>query len=157
MRTLTRWHPFSHVADRRALFDRLFDDSFFRPYRVGTWALEDSQVALDMYQTDDNVVVKASLPGLKAEDVDISIEGSVLTIKAEIQESTEEEKEDYVLRERRSGSFHRSVRLPRSLNTDETEATFEDGVLTVTIPKAEEAKPKAIKVKAGKQIEGKKA
>ena len=157
MRTLTRWHPFSPVAHRRSLFNRLFDDSLFRPYRVGNWPEEDSRVPLDVYQTEDDVVVKASLPGLKAEEVDISIEDNVLTIKGEAQESTEDEKENYVLHERRSGSYNRSIRLPRNLTPDKTKATFEDGVLTVAIPKAEEAKPKAIKVKAVQQIEGKKS
>ena len=157
MKTLTRWHPFSHVEPSKRLFDRFFDDSLFRPYRAGTWTLEDTRVALDVYQTGAEIVVKASLPGLTAEDVDISIESNVLTIKGEDEQSTEEKKEDYILRERHSGAYSRSIRLPRNLTTDKTEATFEDGVLTITIPKAENAKLETIKVKAVKQAEGKKA
>ncbi|MFQ5934254.1 MAG: Hsp20/alpha crystallin family protein [Dehalococcoidia bacterium] len=156
MRALTRWHPFADISHTRRLIDRLFDDAFFRPYRFGVWTLDNGYVPLDVYQTKDDAVVKASLPGLKPEDVEISIEDNVLTIKGRVQASEEVENESYVLRERRHGSFHRSVTLPDNLNTDKTEATFKEGILTVSIPKLEESKPRTIKVKADKQTEGKK-
>ncbi len=157
MKALTRRHPFGHVDHGKRFFDRFFDDSLFRPYRVRTLTLEDNRVALDMYQTEDEMVVKASLPGLTTEDVDISIENNVLTIRGEADESTEEKQGDYILRERHSGSYSRNVRLPKNLTTAKTEATFEDGVLTVTIPKSEDAKPETIKVKAVKQNGGEEA
>ncbi len=157
MKALTRRHPFGHVDHGKRFFDRFFDDSLFRPYRVRTLTLEDNRVTLDMYQTEDEMVVKASLPGLTTEDVDISIENNVLTIRGEADESTEEKQGDYILRERHSGSYSRSVRLPKNLTTAKTEATFEDGVLTVTIPKSEDAKPETIKVKAVKKNGGEEA
>jgi HSP20 family protein len=94
------------------------------------------------------VVVKATLPGLRPEDASIDITGETLTIKGETKAEQAIKKENYLYQERRYGSFARSVVLPGGLKTDKAEATMEDGVLTLTIPKVEEAKPKAIKVKA---------
>jgi len=93
-------------------------------------------------------VVKATLPGLKPDDVTIDISGDMLTIKGETKAEQEVKKEDYMYQERRYGAFSRSVILPSGLRTEKCEATMEDGVLTLTIPKAEQVKPKAIKVKA---------
>jgi HSP20 family protein len=106
-----------------------------------------------MYQTADDVVIKASLPGVKPEDVDVTITGDTVTIKGETKTEEEIKREDYLYQERRYGAFSRSVRLPGSLQTDKAEAVFENGVLKLTIPKAEESKPKTVKVK----VEGKKA
>jgi HSP20 family protein len=103
---------------------------------------------LDVYQTPSEVVVKASLPGLKREDVSIDITGETLTIKGETKAEQEIKKQDYLYQERRYGSFSRSVVLPGGLRTDKAEATMEDGILTLTIAKAEELRPKAIRVKA---------
>jgi HSP20 family protein len=102
------------------------------------------------------VVVKASLPGVKPEDVDITISGDTLTIKGETKTEEEVKREDYLYQERRYGSFSRTIALPSSLQTDKAEATFENGVLTLTIPKIEEVKPKTIKVKPKEVIEGEK-
>ncbi len=93
-------------------------------------------------------MVKATLPGLKPDDVTIDISGDMLTIKGETKAEQEVKKEDYMYQERRYGAFSRSVILPSGLRTEKCEATMEDGVLTLTIPKAEQVKPKAIKVKA---------
>jgi HSP20 family protein len=103
---------------------------------------------IDMYQTPNEVVIKAALPGIKPEDVDIGISGDTLTIKGEAKVEEEIEEEDYLCQEHRYGSFSRSVTLPSSLSTDKAEADFENGMLTLTIPKAEEVKPRMIKVKA---------
>ena len=157
MKTLTRWSPFVEISHAHRLMDRIFDDTVFRPYRLGVRWFEDGHVPLDMYQTEDDVVVKASLPGIKPEDVEISIDGNTLIIRGQAETSEKEEKDSYVLRERRWGSFHRSVTLPSNLKTDKAEATYEDGVLTLSIPKADEAKPKTIKVKAVHQLEGDKS
>jgi HSP20 family protein len=101
-----------------------------------------------MYEENDNVVVKAAIPGAKAEDIDVSINGDVLTIKGETKSSEEIEEENYIYREQRYGSFSRSVGLPANVNTEDAEADFEDGILTLTMPKLEEAKPRQISVKS---------
>ena len=105
--------------------------------------------ALDVVENEDAYVVQATLPGLKPEDIDINIEDDVLTIKAERNEEREESEDTYLLRERRYGAFHRAVRLPSGVNGDEATAEMQDGVLTLTLPKREEYKPKQIEVKVG--------
>jgi HSP20 family protein len=128
--------------------DRLFEDSFVRPSR-GLAALgEVAAPALNVYQTPTEIVVKAALPGLKPEDVSINITGETLAIKGESKAEQEIKKEDYLYQERRYGAFSRSVVLPSGLKTDKAEATMEDGILTLTIPKVEEVKPKKVGVKA---------
>ena len=127
--------------------DRLFEDSFVRPSRILTTLGEAAAPALDVYQTPNEVVVKTALPGLKPEDINIDITGDTLTIKGETKAEQEIKKEDYLYQERRHGAFSRSVVLPGGVKPDKAEATLEDGILTLSIPKAEETKPKAIKVK----------
>jgi len=145
---IERWQPFSELMSLRQAMDRLFEDSFVRPSR-GVAALgEVSAPALDVYQTPTEIVVKAALPGLKPEDVNIGIIGETLEIKGERKTEQETKKEDYLYQERRSGAYSRSVVLPSGLKTDKAEATIEDGILTLTIPKVEEVKPKKISVKA---------
>jgi HSP20 family protein len=145
---IERWQPFSELMSLRQAMDKLFEDSFVRPSRALAALGEVTAPALDVYQTPNEVVVKATLPGVKPEDVTIDITGETLTIKGETKAEEEIKKKDYLYQERRYGSFSRSVVLPGGLKTDKAEATIEDGVLTLSIPKAEEAKPKAIKVKA---------
>jgi len=145
---IERWHPFTELMGLRQAMDRLFDDSFVRPSRILSTLGEARDPTLDIYQTPNEVVVKAALPGLKPEDVSIDITGETLTIKGESKTKQEVKEEDYLYQERRYGAFSRSVVLPSGLKPDKAEATMEDGVLTLTIPKAEEVKPKAIKVKA---------
>jgi HSP20 family protein len=132
----------------RQAMDRLFDDSFVRPSRSLESFGQAVGPALDVYQTPSEIVVKATMPGVKPEDVNIDITGDTLTIKGERKAEQEIKREDYLYQERRYGAFSRSVVLPTGLKSDKTEATTEDGVLTLIIPKAEEVKPKAIKVKA---------
>ena len=149
MASLIKWEPFGDLVSLRDAMDRLFEESFVRmrglPTPFGAEAL-----AVDMYETADSVVVKTGVPGVKPEDIDITITGDMLTIKGETKTEEKVEKENYIRQERRYGSFQRSIRLPGSLLADEAAATFEDGVLTLTIPKTEEAKPKTIKVEAKK-------
>ena len=142
--SLIHYQPFTEL--RRAM-DTLFDDRFFAPYRL--FALDMPEMApIDMYHTDSDVVVKAALPGVKPEDVDISITDGTLTIKGETKTEEKEEQKDYLHRENRYSTFHRSVALPGRLDTDKAAASFDDGILTLTIPKSEEVKPKQIKVTA---------
>jgi HSP20 family protein len=145
---IERWHPFTELMSLRQAMDRLFEDSFVRPSRALETIGELAAPALDVYQTPSEVVVKAALPGVKPEDVNIDITGDTLTVKGQSKAEQEVKREDYLYQERRYGAFSRSVVLPSGLKSDKAEATMEDGVLTLTIPKAEEVKPKAIKVKA---------
>lgn len=103
--------------------------------------------ALDIIETDDAYVVQAALPGLSADDIDVDIDDGVLTIKADRSDENEEQADKYLLRERSYGKFARSVRLPKNVSADEISATVESGILTLTLPKSEDAKPKSIEVK----------
>jgi HSP20 family protein len=132
----------------RQAIDRLFDDSFIRRSRILSTLGEVTAPALDVYQIPNEVVVKAALPGLKPEDVSIDITDETLPLNGEHKAEQEVKKEAYLYQERRYGASSRSVVLPGRLKSDKAEATMEEGVLTLTIPKAEELKPKAIKVKA---------
>jgi HSP20 family protein len=129
--------------------DRLFEESFVRPGRWLSGLAGEAQPALDMYQTANDLVVEVSLPGVRAEDVDISITGDVLTIKGESKMEEEVRQEDYLLQERRYGSFSRSVSLPIPVKADKAQATFKQGVLVITIPKAEAVRPTQIKIRGG--------
>ena len=151
---LVRWDPFREMTSLRDAMDRLFEESFIRPSRFWPDRLERVELPIDMYQTANDVVVKASLPGIKPEEVDITISGDTLTIKGEHKEEQKVKQEDYLRKERYYGAFSRSLILPVQVKSDKAEAVFENGILTLTLPKAEEVKPKQIKVKASKMIEG---
>lgn len=148
MTNLVRWEPFRDLISLREAMDQLFEESVVRP-RVGQLARRGvGALALDMYETDEAVKVKTAIAGVDPEDLDISITGDTLTIKGETKAEKEIEEESYICRERRYGAFSRSVTVPVPVVADEAEAEFKDGVLTLTLPKAEEVKPKAIEVKA---------
>ena len=155
MSMMMRWQPLSEMMSLRQAMDRMFEDFFVHPSRL-TGVLDGREIPLDIYQTADSVVVKAALPGVKPEEVDISVSGDTLTIRGERKAENEIKSEGYIYQERRYGAFSRTVILPGSLHSDKAEATFENGILTLTIPKAEEVKPKKIHVKTKGAIEGKK-
>jgi HSP20 family protein len=145
MVNLVRWEPFREMMSLRQAMDRLFEDSFVRlPRLSGDGA---GEFPIDMYQNKDDLVVKATLPGVKPEEVEITITDNTLTIRGEHTEEQETKEDDYLYRERYYGTFSRSVPIPVKVKDEKAEATFEEGVLTVTMPKAEEIKPKQIKVK----------
>ena len=146
MSNLTRWEPVREMMTLREAMDRLFDDAFTRPVnlRDGGW----SAPAVDLYQTQDEVVVKAALPGFKADEVQINVTGEVLTIRGEMKHEEEKKDKAWHIREQRWGSFERSIGLPTAVVSDRADANFENGILTITFPKAEEVKPKTISVKA---------
>ena len=146
MSNLTRWEPVREMMTLREAMDRLFDDAFTRPInlRDGGW----SAPAVDMYQTDDEVVVKVALPGFKADEVQINITGDVLTLRGEMKHEEDQKDKAWHIREHRWSSFERSVALPTAVTADKASADFENGILTITLPKAEEVKPKTISVKA---------
>ncbi len=146
MSNLTRWEPVREMMTLREAMERLFDDAFTRPLntRDGSW----SSPAIDMYQTDDDVVVKAALPGFKADEVQINVTGDMLTLKGEMKHEEDKQDKAWHIREQRWSTFERSVTLPTDVKADKASADFENGILTVNLPKAEEVKPKTITVKA---------
>jgi HSP20 family protein len=146
MSNLTRWEPVREMMTLREAMDRLFDDAFTRPInlRDGGW----SAPAVDMYQTDDEVTVKVALPGFKADEVQINVTGDVLTLRGEMKHEEDQKDKAWHIREHRWSSFERSVALPTAVTADKASADFENGILTITLPKAEEVKPKTISVKA---------
>jgi HSP20 family protein len=143
---LTPWKPFEFDKLRREM-DRLWD-SFFegRPGRrireEGEWL-----PSIDVSETKSDFVVKAELPGMEAKDIEISLNEGLLTIKGEKKQEIEEKEEGYHLIERSYGSFTRSIRLPKEVQSDKINASYKNGVLKVILPKSEEAKKKEIKIK----------
>ena len=146
MAKIVRWEPFRDMVSLRDAMDRMWEEGFFRPPVPFAWS--EGSLAVDMYETDESVVVKSEIPGVKAEEIEVSVTGDTLTIKAETKEKEEISRENYLRRERRYGSYCRSVTLPGGLETEKADADYTDGVLTLTFPKAEEVKPKSIKVTA---------
>jgi HSP20 family protein len=149
MSNLTRWEPAREMMTLREAMDRLFDDAFTRPFSLSreggsSW----SSPAIDMYQTNNDVVVKAALPGIRADEVQINVTDDILTIRGETKHEEEKKDRSWQIREHRWGSFERSVRLPTGVVSDKAKADFDNGILTITLPKTEEVKPKTITVKA---------
>lgn len=143
MTQLTRRDPLRDLVSLREAMDQLFEESIVRP-RTG--AMASRGMPVDMYETEEAVVVKTAIPGVDPEDIDIGISGETLTIKGEITKEEDVEEGDYVCRERHYGAFSRTLTVPVSVEADEAEAEFEDGILTLMLPKAEELRPKTIKV-----------
>lgn len=145
MSSLIRFEPMREMISLREAMDRLFNEAFTPSIGLTAgWQVP----AVDLYQTNDEVVIKAALPGLKADDVQISITGDMLTLKGEFKQEDEKKERSYHLREQRYGAFERSFSLPTHVVADKAKAEFENGILTITLPKAEEVKPKVITVKA---------
>jgi HSP20 family protein len=127
--------------------DRFFEDGLVRPWRLLSPTAEyEATFPIEVSETEHDVEVKAALPGIRPEDVDISIVNDVLTIKAEHKEEHEDKKREYYRRELRYGAFHRGLSLPISVDADKAEARFENGVLHLRLPKAEALRPKQIKI-----------
>jgi len=146
-RSLIRWDPTSELISLRDAMDRLLGEGFVRPWSSLGTLFGGEAPALDMYETDSDVMVEAVLPGVEPEEVDVQVTGNVLTIKGERKEERKEEKASYIYQERRYGSFCRSLTLSTEVEVDKAKAEFEHGVLTLTLPKSETVKPKSIKVK----------
>jgi HSP20 family protein len=148
MTMLTRWEPFREMRRLHDALDRAMDERLTR--RLGWEELDEGLALVDLYETDKDVVMKAALPGVDVEDIEISITGDLLNLRAEMDEEKEEEGNGnvrYHVREQRYKRFSRSMRLPTLVDTDKAEAEFQNGVLRLTIPKAEEVKQKTIHVK----------
>ncbi len=151
MSSLTPWEPRGGIS-LRDMMDRLFEDAFIQPRDwFGSNPMGMTNLPLDVYETKDDVVVKTALPGVKPDDVEVTITGDTLTIHAETKEESQGNKDNqgkYLRRERHYGEYARSVTLPSGLKTDQAEASFDNGMLTLKIPKSEVQKPKTIQVKA---------
>jgi HSP20 family protein len=146
MTLIRRTSPWGDMLSLRQAMDRLFEDSFVRPSSL---ASGDHPLALDVSSTPDAFIIEAALPGVRPEDVDISVLGDTLTISGTSQAEQKDDEDGYSYREIRRGSFSRTVTLPGGLNADQAAAEFANGLLKLTIPKAEEAKPRQIKISAG--------
>jgi len=154
---LVRWEPFGGIRRRDDVFgeltrmqeemNRFFDDFFGEQRRglaEGAWL-----PSVDVSETDSELMVRAELPGMSHEDIEINVQDNILTLKGEKKQEKKEEKENFHRLERSYGSFSRSFSLPAGVKPDDIKATFKDGVLQVTMPKVEEAKPKKIAITAG--------
>jgi HSP20 family protein len=145
---LARRDPFREILSLRNAMDRMFDDTFFGGQT--DWGQGFNQnLALDVVEKEDEFVVKASIPGINPDDLDITFANGVLTIQGEMKDEQEKQDERYHLRERRYGSFARSVTLPTSIDADHIQANYDKGVLTLHLPKTEEVRPKRIAIQSG--------
>src|SRR6266850_39548 len=149
MRSLIRWEPFRVASSLQDQVNRLFSDVFERKAEESSltaWA-----PAVDIYETEHELVLKADLPDIDPKDLDIRVENNILTIRGERKFEKNVNEENYLRVERSYGSFTRSFTLANTVNSEAIKAAYENGVLTLTIPKREEAKPKQIKVNVGTQ------
>jgi len=145
-RRVAYWQPMRDMVTLRQAMNRLFEDSMVRP-EWGEAAHEQvTRLPLDAYSTEEEIVIMASLPGVKPEDVEITIEGDTLSIKGAIPEPPENV--DYILREQRYGPFSRRLTFNIPVIADKAEASFRDGLLTLSVPKADEIRPRTIEVKS---------
>ena len=139
---IDRYDPFGRTMGLRQVMDRLMEDAFVMP-RQGALA---GGPSVDVYEEGDTLVVEAQLPGLKPDDINVSVENGVLTISGQTEAEEERKERNYLLREKRSGRFTRSLHLPPTFTADPSQATFEHGVLHLAFPKAESAKPRRIQI-----------
>ncbi|HUS70227.1 MAG TPA: Hsp20/alpha crystallin family protein [Anaerolineae bacterium] len=146
MSAITLWRPRRELLSLGESVDRFFDDWFVGPRTLWAMPTLSSVFPVDVYREDGSLVIKAEVPGVTSDELDITVKDNVLTISGETKGEEEVEEENYVRRERRYGSFSRSLALPVEAEGDKAEAAFEDGVLTVTIPIAEEPQPEAVKI-----------
>lgn len=145
--SITRWDPTRDFVSLREAMDRLFEDSVIRPHLFGDGRA--TSFPVDLYETPEAFVLKGTLPGVRPEQLDVNATSEGVFIRAEIKEGVEVKEENWLLRERKSGMVQRNFTLPTQIDPNKVEAQFENGVLTLTLPKAEAVRPKQIKVKTG--------
>ena len=146
MANISRWDPFQDMLSLREAMNQLMEESFVRPDGARG---QNFVPALDLSETKDAYLVEAAVPGLKPEDLEITVENNVLTIKGETRQEAETKDRSYHRVERRFGSFQRAITLPNTVKADAIKASLEQGVLKLEIPKAEEVKPRKISVNVG--------
>ncbi|HWQ83926.1 MAG TPA: Hsp20/alpha crystallin family protein [Anaerolineales bacterium] len=143
---LVRWNPYREMNHMRRMMDRVYDENLAQRWNEAERSA--SPLALDVKESDEAYLVKATLPGIDPQDVEITYNNKTLTIQGELKNEEEHENERYHMRERYSGKFYRQLRLPFPINEEAIEAKYENGILTLTLPKSEELKPKKIVVQA---------
>jgi len=145
MSGMTRWEPFRGLNSLQEQVNRLFQDNFPRSRssqaELASWA-----PAVDIYETENELVVKADLPDVQEKDIDVRVENNTLTIRGERKFSNEVHEDNYLRIERAYGTFTRSFSLPNTVDTEAIKAEYRNGVLSVRMPKREESKPKQIKI-----------
>ena len=147
---MQRWDPFSDLRQMQDTMDRMWRRVGTAPRNSGDSSeIEAWAVPLDVAQKGDNTVIRASMPGVSPEDIQVSIEDNVLTIRGETAKEYQEQDEAYLMRERRTGSFYRALRLPDSVDPDRVEPRYDRGILTITVPKAEAKKARQLHVQVG--------
>ena len=142
--SLSSWNPFEELAG----FRRLFDEPFAGFFQDGSITPGEWKPLMDVVETKEGITLKVEVPGMKQEDINISLEHNILTVRGERKHATETKEDGYTRFERSYGTFQRSVVLPSTLDSERVKATYKDGVLEIQLPKKEEAQPKAIKVQA---------
>jgi len=143
---IVRWEPFRDLVTPQRDFDRLFRDAFSSQHGETELSTRSWAPPVDIYETEEAIVLKAELPGVDPKDVEVRVEDNTLYLKGERKFEKEVKEQNYHRVERSYGSFARSFSLPNSISTDKVKAEFKDGLLTLTMPKREEAKPKTIKI-----------
>jgi HSP20 family protein len=143
---IVRWEPFRDLVTTQDRFNRLFNDTLARAFGNEEPSSRAWMPPVDIYETDDKLVLKAELPGINPNDVEVRVEDNTLYLKGERKFEKEVKEENLHRVERSYGSFSRTFALPGSIDADKVQAEYKDGVLTLTMPKREEAKPKTIKI-----------
>lgn len=143
---IVRWEPFKDLLTTQGRFNRLFNDTFAHAFDDDQFSAKAWTPAVDIYETDQNLVMKAELPGIDPKDLEVRVEDGTLYLKGERKYEHEVKEENYHRVERSYGSFARTFSLPRTINTEDIKADYKDGILTLTMPKREEAKPKTVKI-----------
>jgi HSP20 family protein len=143
MPAVIRWSPARELVRLSDAMDRMLDDTWTRPF---TRTEREVRLPLDVYTTPSEIVLSANVPGLKSDEVEVTLEGDTLTIRGEFKAPMENV--DYIFQERPYGKFSRTLTINVPVDNEKVEASFENGVLTITLPKAEAARPKTIKVEA---------
>lgn len=147
MAEITIWRPFQEL---RKEVDRLFQEFFGKSYFPERWEGIEWVPSIDVSETEDEIIVKADIPGVKPEDIEINLVDNVLTIKGEKKREKEEKKENFYRVERYCGTFMRSIQIPSEVDVEKIKAQYKDGVLKVTLPKKPESKGKTIKIELEK-------
>ena len=139
--TIERWSPFAEMRRMDEVLNR-----FWRGFNGGGETTEAWSIPLDVTQNGDDVVVQASVPGVDKKDIEVTIEENILSIRTQVNESEEKQTDSYLLRERRTGTFYRAVRLPDTVDANRAESSYKDGILTVRLPKDESKKARKLTV-----------
>jgi HSP20 family protein len=149
---LRRWEPFRELRQMQENMDRMWRS--FSPGGGEAGDVENWDIPLDVVQQGDNIIVRASVPGVNPEDIDVSIENDVLTIKGQTREEREHQEGNYLMRERRAGSFYRALRLPDTLDSDHAQCHYENGVVSITFPRLESKQARRLHITSGQGSQG---